>query len=274
MSDVPTLDIIIVSYNVRDELDACLHSLTTRTNEYSARVTVVDNGSTDGTVAMLRARWPDVDVIAHDTNVGFAAANNVGIRHGSGELVLLLNPDTIVTPHAIATLVAALGTGGHVAAAGPRLVDGHGRAELSFGWDVNPTGELRQKWLMAAHARHVRSAVRRIDRWSRMPGPRKWLSAACLLVRRRELEAVGLLDERYFMYYEDVDLCVALRRRGRTVLFVPRAEVQHLRGRSASSNPDLARRRRESQMAYYRKHNPVWAPLLRWYLRSGLRQEA
>jgi GT2 family glycosyltransferase len=82
-----------------------------------------------------------------------------------------------------------------------------------------------------------------------------------------DLEAVGLLDERYFMYTEDVDLCVALRQRGREILFVPQAEVVHLRGRSAGRNPATERLRRLSQVAYYQKHHPAWVPALRAYLR-------
>ncbi len=99
------------------------------------------------------------------------------------------------------------------------------------------------------------------------PGEREWVSGACLLVRRPDLEAVNLLDERYFMYTEDVDLCVRLRARGRTIRFVPAAEVVHLRGRSAGRNPRTEEARRRSQLAYYDKHYPAWVPVLRWYLR-------
>jgi GT2 family glycosyltransferase len=152
------------------------------------------------------------------------------------------------------------------AAAGPRLVDADGRPELSFGWPASPLGELRQKLVLTAYRLGLPPAARRVERWTREPGSRYWVSGACLLLRRADLDAVGLLDERFFMYLEDVDLCLSLRTRGRLVLFVPSAEVRHLRGRSVSSNPELERRRRQSQMAYYRKHHPKWAPVLRWYL--------
>jgi GT2 family glycosyltransferase len=92
------------------------------------------------------------------------------------------------------------------------------------------------------------------------------VSGACLLARRSDLEAVGLLDERYFLYTEDVDLCLALRKRGRRVLFVPSAEVTHLRGRSVGRNPRTEALRRQSQLAFYAKHHPAWVPLLRLYL--------
>ncbi|MEW6320271.1 MAG: glycosyltransferase family 2 protein [Acidobacteriota bacterium] len=265
-SSTLTLDIVIVSYNVRDELAACLQSVVGHTDPYPTTVTVVDNASSDGTVDMLERDWPGVHVIDAGDNVGFARANNFGIRAGSGEFVLLLNPDTIVPPGAIAQLVRSLASHAEAAAAGPRLVDAEGFPELSFGWTIGPWGELKQKVLLALYARRIRRVVRMIDLWARQPGEREWVSGACLLARRADLEAVGLFDERYFMYTEDVDLCMAFRARGRSVLFVPQAQVLHLRGASAARNPATERLRRRSQMAYYRKHHPRWVPLLRAYL--------
>ena len=95
-----------------------------------------------------------------------------------------------------------------------------------------------------------------------------WVSGACLLVHRREAEAVGLLDERYFLYTEDVDLCAAVRAHGRLVRFSPEAEVVHARGASRASSPGPAEEAyRRSQLAFYRKHRPGWAPLLAAYLK-------
>ena len=261
------LAIVIVSYNVRQELDACLQSLVGHTAPYRTEIVVVDNASTDGTPAMVRAEWPTVKIIEAGGNQGFAKANNIGIRATASEFVLLLNPDTVVPPGAIATLVRSLAGHPDAAAAGPRLVDGEGFPELSFGWAIGPFGELRQKIVGSLYARRNRPVVRLVDRWSRQPGPREWVSGACLMLRRADLEAVGLLDERYFMYTEDVDLCVSLRKRGRSVYFVPQSEVVHLRGRSAGRNPDTERLRRISHLAYYEKHHPRWVSLLRVYLR-------
>src|SRR5262245_10868140 len=115
VSDRPTIAVITVSYNVRDELDACLRSLAADRPPLSTAVTGVDNGSTDGTLEMLRARWPDVQLIAAGTNLGFGPANNLGVRRTPGEFVLLLNPDTIVAAGAIGTLVDALRGDPHAA---------------------------------------------------------------------------------------------------------------------------------------------------------------
>ncbi len=267
MSDSRSLAIVIVSYNVRDELEACLRSIVGPTEPFATTITIVDNGSVDGTVEMVHERWPSVKLIVAGANLGFARANNVGIRETPGAYVLLLNPDTVARPGAIAALLRALESHVEAGAAGPRLVDEHGAAELSFGWAIGPFGELRQKIIGELYHRGVSSVVDRVERWTREPGEREWVSGACLLVRRVDLEAVGLLDERYFMYTEDVDLCVQLGRRGRKILFVPEAEVVHLRGRSAGRNPRTEQRRRNSQLAYYEKHHPAWLPLLKLYLR-------
>lgn len=268
MPDRPSVATVIVSYNVRDDLDACLASLScARADTYSLRITIVDNGSSDGTLDMLRARWPFVKVIAADENLGFGRANNLGAARTAGDYILLLNPDTLVPPDAIGTLLKALAAEPSAAAAGPKLLDRDLRPELSFGWPVSLAGEWRQRRLMRAYSRGESWASTRVDDWTRRPGPRDWLSAACLLVRREDFEAAGGFDERFFMYYEDVDLCVRLRQRGRLVLFEPGATVRHMRGRSGRHNPSLARRRRESQLAYYAKHHPLSVPLLRGYQR-------
>jgi GT2 family glycosyltransferase len=267
VSEAPSLAIVIVTYNVRDEIAACLESLDGHTAPFPTSVIVVDNASTDGTGDHVRRQWPAVRVIDAGENLGFARANNIGIRATTSEFVLLLNPDTIIRPDAIPLLMRELAAHPEAAAAGPRLVDEKGIAELSFGWTMSPMGELRQRVSRALYDHGVRPFAPLIEEWTRLAGERDWLSGASLLVRRRDLEDVGLLDERYFMYTEDVDLCVALGRRGRTVRFVPAAEVVHLRGRSALRNPQTEHLRRQSQLAYYAKHHPAWVPILKLYLR-------
>ena len=265
--EIPSLAIVIVSYNVAHELDGCLRSLVGQTEPFSTAIVVVDNGSQDGTVQMVRDRWRAVRVIETGDNLGFARATNVGIRATYGDYVLLMNPDTITRPGAIPALVRELESHPEAAIAGPRLVDEAGVAELSFGWSIGPFGELLQKIVGGLYRRSSKAVVHRVERWTRETGEREWVSGACLLARRVDLEAVNLLDERYFMYTEDVDLCVQLRHRGRTIRFVADAEVVHLRGRSAARNPRTEQLRRRSQLAYYAKHHPAWLPLLKAYLR-------
>jgi N-acetylglucosaminyl-diphospho-decaprenol L-rhamnosyltransferase len=262
-----TLSVIVVSFNARADLERCLDSLRKQAPAVPHEVIVVDNGSSDGSAEAARAR-PDVQVVAMDSNRGFAAANNAGIRASTGSLLLLLNSDTIVPAGAIDRLLAALDRHPDAAAAGPRLVDAQGRAELSFGRMIGPVTEWRQQRLMRRRARADAGAIALIERMTRQEQFPDWVSGACLLVRRADAEAVGLLDERFFMYTEDVDFCAALRARRRRILFTPDVEIVHLRGRSAASAPAATRAAyRRSHLAFYEKHHPAFAPFLRLYHR-------
>jgi GT2 family glycosyltransferase len=264
----PTLAIVIVSYNTREELAGCLASIAAAPPALPHDIVVVDNASTDGTAEAVRTGWPGVRVLPQQRNLGFSAANNVGIRASSGDLVLLLNSDTLVPPGAIDTLAARLLAHAGAAAAGPRLTDAGGRVELSFGPMISPFGELRQKVLMALHHRGCPPVSRWVARATSAERLVDWVSGAALLVRRADAEAVGLLDERYFLYTEDVDFCAALRARGRAILFTPAATVTHLRGRSRATVPGrMGAAYRRSQLAFYQKHHPRWTRLLRAYLR-------
>ena len=262
------LSIIIVSFNTAAELSRCLESLRDHPPCVSHDIVVVDNASSDATVGMLRASWPQVRLISSPQNVGFAAANNIGIRATAGEFVLLLNSDTLVPAGAIDTLVARLRARPGLAAIGPRLVDAEGRTEVSFGPMLGPFNELRQKLLVTLHARRVGAVSRLVDRRARRRQEPDWVSGACLLVRRADAVAAGLLDERYFLYAEDVDFCAALRALGKAIGFTPDAEVIHLRGASRRRLPEGAERAyRRSQLAFYEKHHPSFAGMLRLYLR-------
>jgi GT2 family glycosyltransferase len=262
-----SLAIVIVTYNSRQEIDACLQSLVGHTAPFPTAITVVDNQSSDGTAAHVRATWPAVAVIEAGSNVGFARASNIGIRATSSEYVLLLNPDTVAPPGAIQTLVRGLAAHPAAAIAGARLLSPTGFPELSWGPPIGPWNELKQKIFSGLYHRKVRRIVRRVDKLSRTAREVPWVSGACMVIRRADLDAVGLLDERFFMYTEDVDLCVQMRARGRTVLYVAGAEVVHHRGRSAARNPEIERRYQQSHIAYYEKHLPFWAPVLRAYLK-------
>ena len=267
MSSPLGLAVVIVTHDSEREIGACLNSVVGQTAPHPAEVVVVDNASRDTTVALVRREFPDVRVVEIDRNAGFARANNRGVAATKEELLLLLNPDTIVPQGAIQRLIDGLLRHPEAAIAGPRLIDGDGRPELSFGPPITPWGELKQKSLQAMYTRNLPGAVRRVEKLTRSEGPRAWVSGACLLIRRSDWETVGGLDERFFMYTEDVDLCASIRARGREVLFVPGAEVRHLRGRSAARNPETERLRRLSHVAFYDKHLPHWAGWLRLYLR-------
>jgi N-acetylglucosaminyl-diphospho-decaprenol L-rhamnosyltransferase len=267
-SDTAVLTIVIVSFNARADLERCLLSLSEAPPRIPHQIVLVDNASQDGSADAARRLRPDALVIALDENVGFGRANNLAVRRTSGELVLLLNSDTIVPPGAIDALVETLRETPEAAIAGPRLVDADGRPELSFGRMVDPFNERRQQQLTRLLAAEGLDAV--LER-AGLPADRAfpdWVSGACLLVWRDAAEAAGLFDERYFMYLEDVDFCASVRASGRRVLYAPRVVVIHLGGRSRRAAPgptQLAYRR--SHVAFYEKHHPRWAPLLRLFLR-------
>jgi GT2 family glycosyltransferase len=254
---VTGLSIVIVSFNARADLVNCLLSLKKVPPAIPHEIVVVDNASTDGS-ADAAAKIPGITVLPMGRNAGFSAANNAGIRASGGKLLLLLNSDTLVPPGAIDALVARLDATPEAAIAGPRLLDGEGHPELSFGAMISPLNEFRQKRRAAAWIARETAREQFVD----------WVSGACLLVYRADAERAGLLDERFFLYTEDVDFCHAVRRLGRRVLFTPAAEITHLRGRSRASQPTAASAAyRRSHVAFYEKHHPWAAPGLKLYLR-------
>lgn len=272
----PLVEVIIVNYNTRDELAGCLASLHDAMPACVSGIVVVDNASTDDSVAASRSRWPSVSIITLDRNLGFGAANNVALRRCRAPFVLLLNSDTTIAAGAIDTLHARMVDRGAVAA-GPRLIGADGRPEISFGPMLTPVAEAAQRTRVRLARRVGRFATAYVRRRLSEERLVDWVSGACLLLRRDAAEAVGFFDERYFMYEEDVDLCAALRARGGTILFTPRAEVVHLRGRSVSraGSPGAGPSHYDrSHVAFYEKHAPGWAPWLRLWLRVRARGRA
>jgi len=262
-----SLDIVIVSHNTANDLLECLRSLDAAPPEGLRQITVVDNASRDDSAARVAEQWPAVDLIRLDRNLGFGAANNIALRRDGAPLVLLLNSDTVAPPGSIDTLVDRLLATGAVAA-GPRLVDRDGRPEISFGPMLSPVAEFLQR-TRTRLARSARPWARRyVTRLVSAERDVDWVSGACVLLRRDAALQAGLFDERYFMYEEDVDLCAALRARGGRVLFTPHAEIVHARGASVAAAGRAAPAFYDrSHLAFYEKHRPGWAPLLRLWLR-------
>jgi N-acetylglucosaminyl-diphospho-decaprenol L-rhamnosyltransferase len=265
---ITRLSIIIVTYNSRGEIDTALRALREPAPQIAHEIVVVDNASSDGTLAHIKTAWPVVRAIDAGRNLGFAAANNIAIRQSASELVLFLNPDTRATGAAVDRLVAVLDADRGAAVIGPRIVDGEGHAELSFGSMISPLVELRQKILVRGSQRRMPVITSLVEAMTRRTRDVDWVSGACLMIRRADLEAAGLFDERFFIYTEDVDLCASVRARGRRVVFFADAHIEHLRGRSviAAAQPATMAYRR-SHIAFYEKHHPGWAPILKAYLK-------
>jgi GT2 family glycosyltransferase len=253
----PHVTAVVVSFNTREDLLRCLEAVR-RDGGTRLDVVVVDNASRDGSADAVRTRFPGVRVIALTENVGFSKANNVGLREARGAYALLLNSDCEVRPGAIDTLTAVLDARPEVALVGPRHVGTDGGPQVSFGPDLTPLAEWRQGRLVrGVKAGRAGALAEAMAAASRAQEP-AWLSASCLLARRAALDAVGGFDESFFLYEEDVDLCVRLRRAGWRLVFTPAAEVVHHLGRSMDRAPARARLEyHRSHLRFYAKHNPL-----------------
>ena len=249
------LSIILVSWNTRDLLIACLQALGENLPERIRReVIVVDNGSSDGSVPAVRAAFPDVRLIENQTNPGFAAANNQGIRVSGGRAILLLNSDTIVRPGAIETLLETQKRLPDAGIIGPRLLNPDGSLQPSC--FPAPT-LLREIWrLFHLDALHP-VGIYPVERWpvdtSRSVDV---IQGACMLIRREVIEHVGLLEESFYMYSEELDFCRRARRRGWAVVWEPRATVVHWGGQSTRQLAEaMFLYLYRGKVMYFRKHH-------------------
>jgi GT2 family glycosyltransferase len=225
------LGIVIVHYNTPALLRSCLLSLRGCTLPH--QVVVVDNASTDRGVAALQHEFPEVQFLFNAENRGYAAANNQGVQFFSlSPSILLLNPDTVVQPDALETLVSFLEDHPRAGAAGPRLLNPDGSLqENAFAF---PTLWMSFFDFFPLHGRLYSSRLngRLREMYGDTPFPMDHPLGACLLLRDEALAEVGLLDEGYFMYVEEVDLCYRLKQAGWEVWHVPAARVVHHGGQS------------------------------------------
>ena len=222
---------VVVSWNTRDLLEQCLHSIAAHAGD-SVEIVVVDNGSADGTSDMIRAHWPDVRLIANRENLGYTHANNQAIRISRGRYVLLLNADAMLRPGCLAALVARLEDDPKAAIAGPRLVYPDGRWQRWTAGRAPGLVSALNYFLFLDRLAPERLGGMYLGRDVRVARRVDWLSSACMLVRRSTLERIGLLDERYFVYMDDVDLCQRARDAGYAVWYCPEAEAVHVMGES------------------------------------------
>lgn len=261
---VPDVSIVIVNWNAKEFLEGCLHSVFNSNGRLSLEVLVVDNASKDGSAAMVNGRFPGVRVISNGINRGFAKANNQGIRASTGRYILLLNPDTVLMPGALERLVEYLEANPAAGAVGPRMHGPRGETLESFSHFPGPR-------LLARGVAIVLTGKYYRDEHLKSLEPRQvdWVGGACLMVRREALEQVGLLDEKFFMYWEEADLCLRLRRQNWKTYYVPESQVIHYLGRSAAKAEDhvlihgiLLQAWGKSAAWFLKKHYPLWVRFL------------
>ena len=262
------LSIVIVSWNVEKLLASCLDSIYSSPPRCSFDIWVVDNASTDGTPGMVRERYPQVRLIENQHNMGFAAANNQAIRKCAGSYVLLLNPDTVVCPDALNGLMDHLETHPRAGAAGPRLLNPDGSLQYS----CSPAPTLWTETRRLIHFPGTRhDGTYEMSTWdpSRIRQV-EVLLGACLLLRREALQTVGLLDENFFVYSEEVDLCYRLLKAGWLSYWVPQAEVVHYGGQSTRQvAPEMFYQLYRGKVLYFRKHRGAFSALIYKFILFG-----
>lgn len=248
------ISVLIVNYCAREQLAATLGHLEPLRDEFS-EVVVVDNGSTDGSAEMVRSRFPWCRLLPLAHNPGFGAANNLGAEICPGDALLLLNSDAWPVPGALAEMASVLDREPTVAAVAPSLFFPDGRRQFAWAPETGVMGEAIQKLRNRFEQSSLAHRAPPRCLWP-LYGP-AWLTAAVLLVRRRAFEQVGGFDERFFLFFEDVDLCRRLRRAGWKLRLAPQARAYHVKGASQRPIPgEIAYRK--SQRLYYRTHRPRW----------------
>lgn len=240
----PDVSVIVVNWNTRELLRQCLLSVPRgMAGGQTCDVWVVDNASSDGSAAMVQAEFPDAYLIANEDNVGFARANNQALEKAQGRHLLLLNSDCEVRDGAISGMTRFLDNHAQAGAAGVRLLNGDGTVQRSA-WTTFPTlaSVVRSAlWLNKLPGWKAQAArEERLLASATEPIEVKHLLGACLMVRREAMNAVGMMDDAYFMYLEETDWCQRLAAGGWRVWFVPGSEIIHYGQQSASLAPDKA----------------------------------
>jgi GT2 family glycosyltransferase len=275
------LSVVIVSWNVRDLLQRCLRSIygsnarlvsrrtTSQTRDCGLEVIVVDNGSEDGSVEIVRQDFPGVRVIANQENRGFPGANNQGITVAAGRYVLLLNPDTEIVDGALTDMVTFADAHPRVGMVGPQLLNPDGSVQSSRRrFPSLTTAFFESTWLEPYAPPIVLDRYYVRDRPDDELQDVDWITGAAMLARREAIEGVGLLDEGFFMYSEELDWCRRFREAGWRVVYLPAAQIVHHAGKS--SEQVVAARHvhfQTSKVRYFRKyHGPLIAEILRWFL--------
>lgn len=228
------LSIIIVSWNTCNLLRRCLETLRTEIDLQTSEVFVIDNASHDGSAAMVAAEHPWVQLVANNTNAGFAKGNNQALKVATGDYVLLLNPDTEVVPGSISTLLNFLQHNPTAGIVAPQLLNSDGTIQRScrrfptFTAMLYELVGLSKAFPGIKRFREYKMLDFNHDHESQVDQP----EGACLLVRRKVIDDVGMLDEGFFMLFEEVDWCYRIKQSGWEIWFTPKAKVIHHYGQS------------------------------------------
>lgn len=249
------LTIVIVSYNTRDMLQDCLHALPAAAQGLTVETWVIDNHSPDASAGMVDAEFPGVRLIANANNPGFARANNQALKQARGRHVVILNPDTEAEPNSLTRMVEYLDANPDVGAVGPRLLNTDGSLQRNGRPFPTPWREF------IGHSGLRRLNARAYDdeyEYGRYDFEQTWetdyLMGACIMVPQRVMAQVGMLDEDFFMFYEEVEWCWRIRKAGYKVMYLPAARVvHHWMGSVRQQNRAMTAHLFQSALLYHRK---------------------
>jgi GT2 family glycosyltransferase len=256
----PDVTVLVVNYNTAHLIDKMFAALEASCGALKLQVVVVDNASRDGSADLLRTKYPHVELIENSTNVGFGRANNQALPRIRARHVLLLNTDAFVAPDTLQKTVEYMDAHPHCGVLGVKLVGRDGGLQPSCRYFPTPWNIFLARTGLARFFPRARlvddmswdhASVRECD----------WVPGCYYLVRREVIDCVGFFDPRYFLYYEELDHCRAVRRAGWSVLYFPFTQVVHIGGESAKSEGPLTADGRqisaqqiESELLYFRKH--------------------
>lgn len=252
------VSVIIVTWNSEDYIDSCLQSLYHSVCSLELEIYVVDNASQDNTIQIIKTKFPNVNLIQLDKNTGYTHGINEGLDRTTGDFILLLNPDTIVHQNAIEIMVNFLRDHDDVGLVGPQLLNPDGTIQPSC--REFPSFDILWIELVALH--RLFSGTRRFDRWRMGYFEHKSSRevdqpmGACVLIRQSVMRQIGKLDENFFMFYSDVDLCYQVRQLNYTNYFLIDAQVTHHKGVSVKRvKPAMIRSSHQSMYYFLKKHN-------------------
>ena len=265
------LSVIILNYNTKNLLQKCLESVFKSTTNYKFEVIVSDNGSTDGSQEMIKSKFPQARLIENNANLGFSKGNNIAIKQALGRYILLLNSDTTVESDTFQVSVAKMESDYKIGVLGGKLILPDGSLDKATRRKFpNPANAFLKLFGMSRLSDYNIDSP--IDEEMEIDAT----VGAYMMVRKEAIDKVGLLDEEYFMYGEDLDWCWRIKHAGYKIIYYPTARINHYKYGSSQTIPfRTIRMAHRAMKIFYRKHyanqyNPIFNSLV--YLGIGLRQ--
>lgn len=277
------LSVIVVSYNTKKLLKDCLACVVKYTKEINYEIVVVDNASTDGSVETIdnfKSQISDFKIIKNKKNLGFSKANNQGIKKSKGRYVLLLNSDTLIKENVLGEMVSWMDENKKVGIASCALKNKDGSEQGTGGYFPHLFKVFTWMFFLEDipfidriikpfHPMHSQSPFYKGERHFLTPHQKDWMTGAFFLIRKEVIEKVGLLDEDYFMYVEELDFCYRAKKAGWQVWFLPKWSITHLGGASSTTEFSILSEYKGMKL-FYKKHKPSWQmPFLRIFLKGG-----